>query len=480
MDQQSASNHQPQTSASKTEYVSMIAAGLGMFLAALDISVNVALPGMRDGLDADLHSIQWVIVVFVATRAGLVIGIGNLADRFGLRTIFMIGTAIYLASMICISLSDTLGWVVVFRITQAIGTGSLYAVSPAIASLSFPERRQGLAMGFTTGSQALGMLCGTIGAGSLMLWFPWESVFLFRVPFAIIALLIAILLMRQTHSNREFQRLDLLGSITLMIGLCSLVIGLRLGRAIGWYDPIVITLIIIAPISLSVFWRTTRLSNYPVIPRRLLKSQFFSGALASMFLAHMGVFVIWFVFPFYIADILEKGALFLGVMLATMASVNTCSSLVAGYFIDKAGHKVIGVIGLSSLGTGLFSMAYLGLDSEALQIGLCISLVGMGIGLFQSAAYYQVISNIGKDRLGTASGALSMAQSFGTVFSVATVGALFAISKGFHMESLASSTMSAPVSEVLAFMGAFQNVFHAGSIIILIGALVFYFSKSNK
>ena len=61
MDQQSAPNHESQTSASKTGYVSMIAAGLGMFLAALDISVNVALPGMRDGLDADLHSIQWVL-----------------------------------------------------------------------------------------------------------------------------------------------------------------------------------------------------------------------------------------------------------------------------------------------------------------------------------------------------------------------------------------------------------------------------------
>ena len=61
MDQQNIPNHQSHPSTSKTEYVSMIAAGLGMFLAALDISVNVALPGMRDGLDADLHSIQWVL-----------------------------------------------------------------------------------------------------------------------------------------------------------------------------------------------------------------------------------------------------------------------------------------------------------------------------------------------------------------------------------------------------------------------------------
>ena len=163
-----------------------------------------------------------------------------------------------------------------------------------------------------------------------------------------------------------------------------------------------------------------------------------------------------------------------------MASVNTCSSLAAGFFIDKVGHKIIGLIGLSSLATGLFSIAYLGKYSAPFHIGFCIALVGMGLGLFQSAAYYQIVSNIVKDRLGTASGALSMAQSFGTVFSVATVGALFAITKGFHMATLASSNISVPLLEVLAFMEAFQNVFHAGSIIILIGALVFAFSKSHS
>ena len=44
-----------------------VIAGLGMFLAALDTSVNVALPAMTDDLEADLQSIQWVIVAFIAT-----------------------------------------------------------------------------------------------------------------------------------------------------------------------------------------------------------------------------------------------------------------------------------------------------------------------------------------------------------------------------------------------------------------------------
>ena len=47
------------------------AAALGMVLASLDFAVNVGLPAMRDAFDTDLASVQWVIVVFIATRAGL-------------------------------------------------------------------------------------------------------------------------------------------------------------------------------------------------------------------------------------------------------------------------------------------------------------------------------------------------------------------------------------------------------------------------
>ena len=88
------------------------AATLGMFLAAMDTSVNVALPSMTDALDADLQSIQWVIVAFIATQASLVMGAGSFADRFGLRPVYIFGTTTYLVSMFFIAFSPNLETVV--------------------------------------------------------------------------------------------------------------------------------------------------------------------------------------------------------------------------------------------------------------------------------------------------------------------------------------------------------------------------------
>ena len=177
------------------------AAGLGMFLAALDIAVNVALPALTEDLDADLQSIQWVIVAFVATRAALVMGAGSFADRFGLRPVYILGAGSYLVAMFCIAFSPSLESVVGFRVLQALGVGCLYAVSPAIAASVFPSHRRGLSMGFTAGSQALGMLAGTIGAGLLVRWLGWEWVFLGRTPFAVIAIILGVWFLRSHRTG---------------------------------------------------------------------------------------------------------------------------------------------------------------------------------------------------------------------------------------------------------------------------------------
>ena len=170
-------------------------AGLAMFLASLDFSVNVALPEIAADLDADLQSVQWALVVFMGIRASLVLGAGSFADRFGLRRVYLWGGLAYLVSMFCIALSPDLASVVGFRVLHGIGTACMYAVAPAIAANLFPPHRRGLSMGFTAGSLAMGMVGGTIGAGLLVGagWFgqDWQWVFWGRVPFMVAALVLA-------------------------------------------------------------------------------------------------------------------------------------------------------------------------------------------------------------------------------------------------------------------------------------------------
>jgi MFS family permease len=434
-------------------------AGLGMFLAALDISVNVALPSMRSAFATDLQTVQWVIVVFIATRAGLVMGAGSFADRFGLRGVYLFGAATYLAAMFAIAMSPTLVTAVGFRVFQALGTGCLYAVSPAMSAQIFPVHRRGLGMGFTAACQALGMLAGTLGAGLLVQWFGWEAVFLGRTPFALLALVLGLVLLprhRRTASDAPF---DLAGAMTMLAALLCLVIGLRLGRSVGWTTPMVVGLLVLAPVFLGAFWRIQGRATWPVLPRQLWRVPGFRAAGVSMFLAYLAVFVMWFIFPFYVSDGLGRGPLVLGAMLALMAGANIGLSALGGWLSDRTGPLSVSAAGLVVLTAGLLLVGLLKGDSSLAQVGVCVGVVGAGLGLFQAASYTLIMNSVPQERYGTASGALSLAQAFGMVLSVAVIGGIFGWSSDHHLAGSTSAGLTGLEAEARAFISAYRDVF---------------------
>ncbi len=447
-----------------------IAASLGMFLAALDTSVNVALPAMTEDLDADLQSIQWVIVAFIATQAAMVMGAGSFADRFGLRPVYIFGATTYLAAMFFIAFSPNLETVVGFRVLQAVGTGCLFAVSPAIAAGVFPGHRRGLSMGFAVGSQALGMLTGTIGAGLLVGWLGWEWIFLSRTPFAVAAIVLGVWFLERRRSGpSQGPAFDVAGAALLVGGLLCLIIGLRLGRSLGWTSPVVLVLLPLAPLLLGAFWRVERTAQWPVLPGYLLRMQGFMVSSLSMFLANLGVFVIWFIFPFYVAGSLGRGALALGLMLAAMALMNTVSSGAGGWLCDRFGNLWVGFGGLVAMAAGLLYLGFLDTGSSLGEVALRIGIVGLGLGLFQAAAYSLMLGSVPPERLGTAGAALSLSQSCGRVLSVAVIGGIFAWRGDHHLAGLAAGADA----EGAAFIKAFKDVFLVGSSLGLLAALVF-------
>ena len=448
-----------------------------MMLASLDFSVNVALPALRDAFGVDLAAVQWVIVVFIATRAGLALGAGAFADRFGLRAVYLFGTAVYLASMVCLSLSPTLEAMVGFRIVQAVGTGCLYSTAPAIAAQVFPEHRRGLSMGFTSASLALGMVASTLAAGALVQSYGWPAVYWGRIPLAALALAAGLLNVpgrRAAESDTDTdgaasaglsRRFDLAGAtLTLALLLC-LMIGLRLGQAIGWTAPAVIALLAAAPVVLGTLIVAERRAANPVLPGALARLGGFRTATLAMFLGHFAQFVIWFIFPFYITDALGRGSVTLGIMLATISTANILSSPIGGWLCDRWNVRPVGALGLCAVAAGLLAMSLLDGESAIWHPAAAIAVVGLGIGWFQSAAYALMLGSVPSERYGTASGAMSLAQASGTVLCVAVVGAVFAALNDYYAGGGATAAE--------AFLLAYRDAFRIGAATAATAALWF-------
>ncbi len=457
-------------------------AGLGMFLATLDFSLNVALPAVAEALGADLQSVQWLLVVFIATRAGIAMGAGSLADRIGLRPIYLWATVTYAVSMFCIAYSPDLSTMVGFRVMQAIGTGALYAVSPAIAANVFPAHRRGLGMGFTAGSHALGMLAGTLGAGLLIGWLGWEWTFLGRVPFAAVALVLAFIYLQRSPAKTgpgggaATPPFDIAGAFSLVAGILCLVIGLRLGRSIGWDSLPVLVLLPLAPLLLWLFWRLERTASWAVLPLHLLRNRGFAVSTITMFLAYFCAFVIWFIFPFYVADSLLRGPVTIGILLGINALMISGFSGFGGWLSDRTGTAPVGVAGMLLMAAGLANMAFLDQESSLGNVGFRVAIVGTGLGLFQASAYALMMKSVPEARFGTAGAALSLAQAVGSVLAIAILGSVFAWRSDYHLADLAGIVDP----EGVAFVKALRDVYLLGSVLALLGAVVFLFGVARR
>ena len=292
-----------------------------------------------------------------------------------------------------------------------------------------------------------------------------------RIPFCVLALVLGtVFLQKQPKNTINSEAFDFKGAVTLVLGLMCLVIGLRLGRSLGWASPMVLMLISLSPIFLGVLWIIEKRVNSPMLPGYLLKLPAFSLSTMAMFLAHFSVFVIWFVFPFYMADILKQGPLILGLMLATMALFNTCLSGLGGWLCDKFGSLDVGALGLVILGSGLFLMGLLDQSHSPGDVVWRIGVVGMGLGLIQAGTYSLMMKGVPNHRLGVAGSSLSLAQALGTVMSVALVGTLFA----WRVNGYVASSGGGRGGGDSAFVTGYSEVFLLGCILSVAAALGFY------
>ncbi|MCI0841875.1 MAG: MFS transporter, partial [Chloroflexi bacterium] len=169
------------------KWLGLVAASFGLFLASLDITVNVALPDITSDLGTDIRTIQWIIVFYVGSTAGLQLSIGSAADIYGLKRFYLIGLCTYTVAVFLIGLAPTLSLVFGLRVLQAVGNGMLLASVPALVTSMFPREERGRGLGLMSGIATLGLITGALAGGVLVDAFGWRAIFLARVPLGLAA-----------------------------------------------------------------------------------------------------------------------------------------------------------------------------------------------------------------------------------------------------------------------------------------------------
>ena len=408
-----------------SRWMALVGVGLGVLMSTIDFSiVNISLPTLVKALNTDLATVQWVILSYALVVTSLMMGVARLGDLFGRKRIYVAGLLIFsLGSLMC-GMSASVGWLIGFRTFQGLGAVMMQALGAAIITEIFPSSERGKALGISGGIVSFGLAVGPALGGILIGYAGWESIFLINVPLGLIAIIVVTLSVPPSEHLQRGQRFDLGGALILLVTLLCYSLGMTTGQRSSFDDPLVLSLLGSALTGLLIFlmveWKITE----PMLDPRLFGNVLLSlnvlmGLLVFITLAGMVIL------PFYLENVKGYSTQVTGLLMMAIPLSMGLVAPWAGALSDRYGPRGISLIGLSIMFVGCLAISTLQENATILEYIVRIAPFGIGLGFFQSPNNSAVMGAVAGERLGIASGLLSLSRNLGMASGVPLLSTLF-------------------------------------------------------
>jgi EmrB/QacA subfamily drug resistance transporter len=392
-----------------------------MLLATINSgTLIIALPDLERSLHTSLLELVWVILVYMIASTVLVLSAGRLSDQFGRKKAYIGGFVLFALASLGAGFAGSGTQLILWRIAQGVGGSFLFANAAAIVTDAFPREQLGLAMGTNTMVAAVGLVIGPVLGGALVA-INWPWVFWFNVPLALAGSAWAALILREMTGRDGVTTFDWLGTITFLIGLTGLVLGISKGGISGWNSPVVIGGLVAAAVLLPAFVLIEQRQRAPMLDLSIFRNKLFAAASAAAFINGLSRFALMFVFVFYFQGVQGNSPILAGIKLAPLAIGMLIASPLAGIWADRRGSRGMAVLGMLVQAAGLALMTTLGRDTNYWASGTFLFIVGAGSGMFNSPNTAAMMGTVPPHRRGIAAGARVLVQNTGAIISIAFV-----------------------------------------------------------
>jgi EmrB/QacA subfamily drug resistance transporter len=404
----------------------MVAIAMGVFLGTIDGSiVNVALPTLVRDLDTTFPVVQWVVLGYLLAVSTLTMMVGRLGDMIGKKPIYTGGFGMFtLASMLC-GIAPSVGWLIGFRIFQAIGASMIVALGLAILTEAFPPTERGRALGITGTMVSIGIAIGPSLGGFLIDALSWHWIFFVNLPVGIVGTLAAIRFVPDVPPPGG-QRFDVPGAVSLFATLLTLLLALTLGQEAGFSSVPILALFAASALSLATFLTVERRVAQPIVELGLFRNGLLSVNLVTGFATFVSIAGLLILLPFYLEGVLGFDPGQTGLLLIAAPVALGIVAPISGSLSDRFGTRPVTVAGLAIMTLAYLGVSTLGTDTGVLDYVLVAVPVGIGIGVFQSPNNSAIMGAVPHARLGIASGMLSLTRITGQITGIALLGAVWA------------------------------------------------------
>ena len=446
--------------------------------------LSIALPLIITEFGADLTLASWIALVYALITASLYLPCGRMSDLLGIGNLFLAGFILYAMSSLAAGSSQSAVQLVIFRALQAAGSALIMANNFALVTVLFPPEERGRAMGIAGGAiSAIGYTMGPVIGGLLTHGFGWRSNFFVSSALAMGGFAAARMLLPpesfqpSVAKGTEKEPFDLIGALSFACCISLILFGLAAAQKGGWQSPLAIVCLIAGFALLFFFIHWERRARAPLLDLGLFRIPAFTLGNVARWISFITMSVSILLMPFYLQFALGLDPLRAGFLVAPTPLAMALLAPVTGWMSERFAAERLCAAGLAVSGCAFVLMSFLSPVSASVEIIVCLGLVGIGMGLFQTPNNNLLMTAVPRHRLGVGSAFLSIVRSLGysigAALATTIVGAQLAATGNSSLQSFAQQ-LGTDGSDIglTAFMRGFHFACLTAAVLCFFGALI--------
>ncbi len=446
-------------------------------------AVNVSLPYIAGNLSASVSESTWVLTSYLIANAVVLPTAGWLANYLGRRRLLLIAITSFTTASILCGLAPSLPWLVFFRVLQGAGGGSLQPASRAILLETFPPRERGKAMAFWGVGIVVAPILAPVLGGWLTTDYSWRLIFFINVPVSVLALVLVWLFITDPpYIRRTSNRIDYWGLGMLATGIGALQVMLDKGQEDDWFSShFIVTLAIVAAISLVAFVIWELRSTDPIVRFRLFRHRTFAVGVALYTVLAIVLFGSNVLIPLFMQEMLGFPAVTAGWWMTPRGLVTMACMPIAGILISRQWDmRRMLSFGVPMAALGTLALAYLNLHAGPWNFVVPQIVIGMGLSFTFVPLATITVDPIQNEDMGYATSITGFVRNVGGAIGISAVTTLLARREQLYRSILvahvnqwnpAATTLQAGLKQRLAHSGG--NLFTASrQTLALLGNLV--------
>lgn len=399
---------------------------IGTSMAAIDSSiVNVSLPVIQREFNVRLDAVALVVTTYMITYSLFIPLTSWLKNRFGYFKLYLFSITLFtLGSLLC-SLADSLTFLILARVVQAIGGGAIAPTSLAILSETFPKDKRGSAIGWWGIGNVMGPALGPTLGGILTQYLGWESIFYVNIPIGLLTIAMAVrhlsFLRALPVSKPRFdiRGYALLAGFILLLQATIIPFASRYGL-LSWQFLTGLT------VTILVFWqylRSTRRPD-PLLDLSVFSLPAFRRPFIIVGIRSLALFGGMFFLPFLLQGYLGYSEMESALLLLPNALIMLVTRPLSGKLADRGLIRNISVLGIVLLSSSFFLFGFIDTGTAPELIVGCMILRGLGISFLIAPVSTALLNSVNAEQTPTATSLNTLMLQLGGSLGIAMSSAL--------------------------------------------------------